>query len=153
MARSSTTTANPCPYLCPIPSPSIVTPAAERPRNIVADSIAVVPSWSLSSTPKYSVQTRRSTPTKSTFNWIDNHCYPFPIADDSNETIDVIEYKSTRILMASFLIADAKSRTVNWIKALVRTSPDFIEENFHWSFAVVVTFTSKQNLSAQFECL
>ena len=44
---------------------------------------------------------------------------------------------------------------VERIKALVKTSPDFLEESFHWPFDInrIATFTSKENLSAEFECL
>ena len=67
-------------------------------------------------------------------------------------------------MTASFLNADAKSHTVKLtvhdkdierIKALVNTSPDFLEESFHWPFDVngVATFTSKENLSAEFQYL
>ena len=66
--------------------------------------------------------------------------------------------------MASFLNAGAKSHTVKstihdgdieWIKALIKMSPNFLEESFHWPFDVdvIATFTSKENLSAEFECL
>ncbi len=59
--------------------------------------------------------------------------------------------------MASFLNVDAKSHIIKlniddgdieWIKALVKMSPDFLEESFHWPFDVngIVTFTSKENL-------
>ena len=35
------------------------------------------------------------------------------------------------------------------IKALIKTSPDFLEESFHWPFDFngITTFTSKENLS------
>jgi len=67
-------------------------------------------------------------------------------------------------LTASFLNADAKSHTVKLtvhdrdierIKALVNTSPDFLEGSFHWPFDIngVATFTSKENLSAEFQYL
>jgi hypothetical protein len=163
MARSSNTITNARPY-APIPSPSIVTHADQLP--ILADSIAVAPSRSLSSTPKNHIETILSTSTTPTFNWIENHAihYPFPITNDSNEMIDVVEYQTTGTLTASFLNADAKSHTVKLtvderdierIKALVKTSPDFVEETFHWPFDVngIATFTSKQNLSAEFEYL
>jgi hypothetical protein len=104
--------------------------------------------------------------TKPNFNWIDNHAirYPFPIADDSNETIDVIEYQTTGTLTTSFLNAGAMSHTIKLnvhnedierIKALVKTSPDFVEENFHWPFDIngIATFNSKENLSADFDYL
>src|SRR5436190_22622774 len=41
------------------------------------------------------------------------------------------------------------------IKALVKTSPDFLEENFHWLFDIngIATFTSKENLSTEFDYL
>ena len=44
---------------------------------------------------------------------------------------------------------------IEWIKALVKTSPDFREEGFHWPFDVndIATFTSKENLSTEFEYL
>ena len=164
MARSSTTSVNNTRPYAPIPSPPIVTPAAEPP--IVADSITVVPSRSLSSTPKNPVETILSVSTRLTFNWINNHGirYPFPIAANSNEAIDIIEYQTTGTLTASFLNADAMSHTVKLtvdgedierIKTLVKTSADFLEESFHWPFDVngIATFTSKENLSDEFEYL
>ena len=133
---------------------------------MIADSITVAPSRSLSSTPKNPIETLPSASTTPTFNWIDNHAirYPFPITDDSNEAIDVVEYQTTGTLTASFLNADAMSHTlkltvddkdIQQIKALVKTSPDFLEESFHWPFDInrLATFTSKQNLSAEFEYL
>jgi len=67
-------------------------------------------------------------------------------------------------LTASFLNANAKSHTVKLtvddedikqIKALIKTSRDFLEESFHWPFDVngIATFTSKENLSDEFEHL
>ena len=67
-------------------------------------------------------------------------------------------------MTAAFLNADAKSytikltvdeRDIEHIKALVKSSPDFLEETFHWPFNIdsIATFTSKENLSAQFEYL
>src|SRR5436305_7357850 len=157
MARASTTTTNSRPF-APIPSPPIATPADEL--HIIGDSITVAESRSLSSTPKNLIETIFSTSTTPIFNWIDNHGirYPFPIVDDSNEAIDVVEYQTTGILTASFLNADAMSHTVKLtvddrdierIKALVNTSPDFVEGNFHWPFDVnsIATFISKENLS------
>ena len=150
MARSTTTITNNRAFT-PIPSPPILTRAAELP--VVADSITVSISRSLSSTPKNPIETLVSTSTTPTFNWIDNQTirYPFPIADDSNEAFDVVEYQTTGTLTASFLNADAKSHTVKLmaddgnikrIKALVKTSPDFLEESFHWPFDVnsITTF-------------
>jgi len=66
--------------------------------------------------------------------------------------------------MTSFLNADTKSHTVKLtvanadierIKDLVKTSPDFIKQNFHWPFDInsIATFTSKENLSSEFEHL
>ena len=163
MPRPSTTNTNTRPF-APIPSPPIVTPASELP--VVTDSITVGPSRSLLSTPKNPIETTPPALTKLNFNWIDNHAirYPFPIADDSNETIDVIEYQTTGTLTASFLNAGAMSHTIKLnihnedierIKALVKTSPDFLEENFHWPFDInsIATFTSKENLSAEFDYL
>ena len=160
MARSSTTTTNTRPY-APIPSSPIVTPADELP--IVADFITVAPSPSLSSTPKIPVETILSATTL-TFNWIDNPAirYSFPNADDSNEIIDIVKYQTTETLTASFLKSDAVSHTVKLtiddgvierIKALIKTSLDFHEENFHWPFDVngIATFTSKEKLLDEFE--
>ena len=160
MARSSTNTRRSAPIL----SPPIATLAGEL--LTVTDSITVTPSRSLSSTPKKPIETTLSASTTPTFYWIDNHAirYPFPIADDSNEAIDVIEYQTTGTLTSSFLNTDAKSHTVKltidngdieWIKALVKTSPDFLEQSFHWPFDVngIATFTSKENLSTEFEYL
>jgi len=160
MPRSSTNTRR----SAPIPSPPIATLAGEFPT--VTDSITVTPSRSLSSTPKNSIETTLSASTTPTFHWIDNHAirYPFPIAGDSNEAIDVIEYQITGTLTSSFLNADAKSHTVKLtiddgdiqrIEALVKTSPDFVEESFRWPFDVngITTFTSKENLSTEFEYL
>ena len=78
-------------------------------------TITVASSRSLSSTPKNTIETTLSSSTTPTFNWIDNHAirYPFPIADNSNETIDIIEYQTTGTLMASFLKADAMSIQLN----------------------------------------
>src|SRR5436305_15101463 len=44
---------------------------------------------------------------------------------------------------------------IKQIKALIKTSPDFLEESFHWPFDVngIATFTSKENLSDEFEHL
>ena len=67
-------------------------------------------------------------------------------------------------MISSFLNADAKSHTVKLtidngdierIKDLVKTSPDFLEESFHWPFDVngIAPFTSKENLSTEFEYL
>ncbi len=78
--------------------------------------------------------------------------------------IDVIEYQITRILTASFLNTDVKFYTIKlniddgdieWIKILVKMSPDFLEESFHWSFDIngIATFISKENLSIEFEYL
>ena len=139
MARASTTTTNSRPF-APIPSPPIATPADEL--HIIDDFITVAESRSLSSTPKNLIETIFSTSTTPIFNWIDNHdiCYSFPIVDNSNEAIDVVEYQITEILTASFLNADAMSHTVKLtvddrdierIKALVNTSFDFVEGNFH----------------------
>ena len=163
MPRPSITNTNTRP-LAPIPSPLIVTPASELP--VVTDSITVGPSRSLSSTLKNPIETTPFALTKLNFNWIDNHAihYPFPVADDSNETIDIIEYQTTGTLTASFLNAGAMSHTIKLnvhngdierIKALVKTSPDFLEENFHWLFDIngIATFTSKENLSTEFDYL
>src|SRR5437667_9436525 len=107
MARSSSNTRRSAPIL----SPPIATLAGDL--LPVTDSITVTPSRSLSSTPKNPIETL-SASTAPTFYWIDNHAirYPFPIADDSNEAIDVIEYQTTGTLTLSFLNADAKSHTV-----------------------------------------
>ena len=163
MPRPSTTNIN-TQLFAPIPSPPIVTPASKLP--IVADSITVGPLRSLSSTPKNPTETILPASITPTFNWIDNNGirYPFPIVDDSNETVDVVEYQTTGTLTASFLNANAMSHTVKFIiengdieqiKTLIKTSPDFLEESFHWPFDIngIATFTSKENLSAEFECL
>jgi len=159
MARPSITTTDAHPYT-PIRTRPLATPARELP--VVGDCIAIAPS---PSTPKNPIATLLSSKTPN-FNWIENRAihYPFPIPDDSNEEIDVIEYQTTGTLKASFLNADAKSHTVKLtvddrdierIKGLVNTSPDFLEGSFHWPFDVngVATFTSKENLSAEFQYL
>ena len=153
MPQPSITTTDTCPY-APVRSRPLATPARELP--IVGDCITIAPS---PSTPKNPSKTPN-------FYWIENRaiCYPFPIPDDSNEEIDVIEYQTTGRLKASFLNTDAKSHTVKLtvddkdierIKVLVNTSPDFLEGSFHWPFDVngIATFTSKENLSAEFEYL
>src|SRR5947207_6924748 len=110
MTRSFTTTTNSRLYT-PIPSSSIATPADEIP--IIADSITIAPSRSLSSTPKNPIKTISSDSIILIFNWIDNHAirYSFPITDDSNEMVDVVEYQTTGTLTTSFLKADSKSHT------------------------------------------
>src|SRR5438046_8557379 len=70
LTRSSTTTTNTRPY-SPIPSPLIATPTDELP--ILAESIIIAPSRSLSSTPKNPIDTILFASTTPTFNWIDNH--------------------------------------------------------------------------------
>ena len=79
--------------------------------------------------------------------------------------MDVVEYQITGTLTASFFNADAMSshtvkltvndRDIERIKALVKTSPDFVEESFHWPFDInsIAAFTSKENLSAEYEYL
>src|SRR5436190_6513489 len=101
MAQSSTNTRRSAPIL----SPPIATLASEL--LTITDSITVTPSRSLSSTPKNPIETTLSTSTTPTFYSIDKHAirYPFPIADDSNEAIDVIEYQTTGTLTSSFLNA------------------------------------------------
>ena len=108
MPRSSTTITNNCSY-ARNPSPSIVTSIGEPP--IVAESITVASSRSLSSTPKNPTETILPVSITPTFNWIDNNGirYPFPVVHDSNEAIDVIEYQTTGTLTASFLNANAMS--------------------------------------------
>jgi hypothetical protein len=160
MPRTSTTINTR--LIIPTPSSLPIIHSDEIPN--ITDSITVTSSRSLSSTPKNLIETITPASTTPTFNWIDNHGirYPFPIADDSNDTIDVIEYQTTGTLTTSFLNADAKSHTVKLtiintdidrIKDLVKTSPDFLEQNFHWPFDIngIATFTSKENLNSEFE--
>ena len=110
MARPSITTTDTRAYT-PIRSRPLATPARELP--VVGDCITIAPSPSVSSTPKNPIATILSSKTPN-FNWIENRAihYPFPIPDDSNEEIDVIEYQTTGTLKASFLSADAKSHIV-----------------------------------------
>jgi hypothetical protein len=131
-------------------------------KRPIVDSVTVAPGRSLSSTTQNVIQTEPSV------TWIENHAirYPFPVGDDSTGTLNVIEWRTTGTLTASFLNANALSHTVKLkldpedierIKAFIKTSPDYIEENFRWPFTVdidtIATFTSKENLAAEFESL
>ena len=140
----------------PTSSSLSIIPTDETPTII--SSITITQSRSLSSIPKNPIETIMPASTTPTFTWVDNHGihHPFPIVNDSNKPIDVIEYQTTGTLMTSFLNADAKSHTVKLtlanadierIKDLVKTSPNFIEQNFHWPFDIngIATFTSKEN--------
>ena len=83
--------------------------------------------------------------------------------DESNETVDVIEREITGTLTASFLNAGALSHTVKLkidvhdierVEDLVKTSPDFLDGTFRWPFDNgIATFTSKENLSSEFQYL
>ena len=83
--------------------------------------------------------------------------------DESNETVDVIEREITGTLTASFSNASALSHTVKLkidvhdierVEDLVKTSPDFLNGTFRWPFDNgIATFTSKENLSSEFQYL